>query len=240
MEKTNEILTIAGERVEVRYESDFYEACDKCCFHNIFVRCNVRTLCHGCPCEKYRDDKNRRFAYFVRTEEDENKPQKALPEVIYCGRNCYGNLSYSNTKVLPNMRPYVPAEEIEGTPKEVTLIPSNEDEDEAAEMAARRAYPYEGGTKGDICEASIPIFCKGFKAGIAYERERLSSCPTIKGWVAREPYGEIVVFSDKPTHDDEGWIGPVLAYRGEDEFPDLRWGDEPREVELPIIIKKEK
>ncbi|MBO7684800.1 MAG: hypothetical protein J6Y20_04535 [Lachnospiraceae bacterium] len=65
------------------------------------------------------------------------------------------------------------AKEIEGTPQEVTLIPSNEDEDEAAEMAARRAYPYEGGTKGDICEASIPIFCKGFKAGIAYERERL-------------------------------------------------------------------
>lgn len=35
------------------------------------------------------------------------------------------------------------------------------------------ALPYEGGTKGDICEASIPIFCKGFKAGIAYERERM-------------------------------------------------------------------
>ena len=65
----------------------------------------------------------------------------------------------------------VPDEEIEGIPQEVTLIPSNEDE--AAEMAARRAYPYEGGTKGDICEASIPIFCKGFKAGIAWERERL-------------------------------------------------------------------
>lgn len=57
----------------------------------------------------------------------------------------------------------------------VVPVPSDVQEaaDEAAEMAARRAYPYEGGTKGDICKASIPIFCKGFKAGIAHERERL-------------------------------------------------------------------
>ena len=81
MSNENEILTIAGTRVEVRYESDYYEACDKCCFHNIFVRCNVRTLCNGCPCEKYHDEKNSRFAYFVPAEKDDKE---------FCKDNCKG------------------------------------------------------------------------------------------------------------------------------------------------------
>ena len=84
----------------------------------------------------------------------------------------------------------VPDEEIEGIPQEVTLIPSNEDE--AAEMAARRAYPYEGGTKGDICETSIPIFCKGFKAGIAYERERLMK-GAVEGEIVKDISGKLGV-----------------------------------------------
>ena len=90
-----------------------------------------------------------------------------------------------------------------------------------------------------------PILTRGHGIDLNYGKremyieflQEISALPTIKGWVAREPYGEIVVFSDKPTYDDEGWIGPVLAYRGKDEFPDLRWEDEPIEVELPIIRK---
>lgn len=32
-----------------------------------------------------------------------------------------------------------------------------------AEERARQAYPYEGGGKGLICEASIPIFIRGYE-----------------------------------------------------------------------------
>lgn len=32
-----------------------------------------------------------------------------------------------------------------------------------AEKAARKAYPYDGGTKGWICKSSRPIFIKGYQ-----------------------------------------------------------------------------
>ena len=32
-----------------------------------------------------------------------------------------------------------------------------------AEEAARKAYPYDGGTKGWICKSSRPIFIKGYE-----------------------------------------------------------------------------
>lgn len=32
-----------------------------------------------------------------------------------------------------------------------------------AEEAARKAYPYDGGTKGWICKSSRPIFIEGYK-----------------------------------------------------------------------------
>ena len=81
-------------------------------------------------------------------------------------------------KIIPKLREFLATatpEELEAKYRELEylLAPKDEDADKEAEMAARRAYPYEGGTKGEICEASIPIFCNGFKAGIAYERERL-------------------------------------------------------------------
>ena len=44
--------------------------------------------------------------------------------------------------------------------------------DEAAEASARKKYPYEGGTKGLICEASIPIYKEGFKAGAKWMAEQ--------------------------------------------------------------------
>lgn len=44
--------------------------------------------------------------------------------------------------------------------------------EEAAEMAARKIYPYEGGTKGLICENAIPIYKAGFIAGTEWQREQ--------------------------------------------------------------------
>jgi len=49
----------------------------------------------------------------------------------------------------------------------------SEDLEEAAEERARKIYPYEGGTKGLICETSIPIFKAGFIVGAKWQKEQM-------------------------------------------------------------------
>ena len=174
MEKTNEILTIAGERVEVRYSAKSGDCCYKCRFwSDEYGMCRAERADSTPPCQDY-DSKEGGFAYFVPAKESGERDFREKAEIIKAIIEAKG-FRYTHDEMMRMTKKELLAyyKEIEGTPQEVTLIPSNDDEDEAAEMAARRAYPYEGGTKGDICEASIPIFCKGFKAGIAWERERL-------------------------------------------------------------------
>lgn len=217
--ETNEILTIAGKRVEKRYtpSENELDRCMKCCLHNS-IECEVYLSTYAKrPCEAYH--KRGGYAYFVPAEESEPEnwpadkdnligrqakkiegtPQKvtlipsnedadkALPKVIYCGWNGHGNLSYSNTKALPNMRPYVPAEEIEGTPQEVTLIPSNKDEDKAAMDYYLNLPNSSYGEGGNLLPCAIN---EAFKAGVAWVRERI-----MKGAVQ----GEVVHINGFPT-----------------------------------------
>lgn len=49
----------------------------------------------------------------------------------------------------------------------------SEDLEEAAEERARKIYPYEGGTKGLICENAIPIYKAGFIAGAEWQKEQM-------------------------------------------------------------------
>ena len=76
-------------------------------------------------------------------------------------------------------------------------------------------------------------------------REDLRSCPSIKGYIARDGHGSLTFSSEKPSRLE--WCGWKLwkISRGTPAvvlpntlFPDLRWEDEPREVE--IIIKEAK
>ncbi len=58
----------------------------------------------------------------------------------------------------------------------------------------------------------------------------------VKGWVARDKDGNITLYEDKPFRDGEIWKGcswkSSMIY---DLFlPDLKWEDEPVEVELSI------
>ena len=48
-----------------------------------------------------------------------------------------------------------------------------EELEKAAEERARKIYPYEGGTKGLICETSIPIFKAGFIAGAEWQKDQM-------------------------------------------------------------------
>lgn len=72
----------------------------------------------------------------------------------------------------------------------------------------------------------------------------LDVIPKIKGWVAREgvskiPYKyvyshQLAFFKNKPKRCDGEWNGILGMYINSDLFPDLKWEDEPVEVELMI------
>ena len=78
-----------------------------------------------------------------------------------------------------------------------------------------------------------------YAAGMLAERERLASCPTIKGWVARDKCGELYFYTEKPQRCSTMWrTESFCAFM---PFPQrnltsLRWENDPIEVE--IIIKE--
>lgn len=63
--------------------------------------------------------------------------------------------------------------------------------------------------------------------------------PKIKGWVARDKRGTLNFFRAHPrritdSRGEEYWIGHVRMKQPNEFFPDLKWEDEPIEVELTI------
>lgn len=76
------------------------------------------------------------------------------------------------------------------------------------------------------------------------------SIPTIKGWIARDDSGRLGLYDQKPTRKTElgafsgiahswvigdTWIGRFSLDRiVKTPFPELKWEDEPIEVELQI------
>lgn len=67
-----------------------------------------------------------------------------------------------------------------------------------AEEAALTAYPYDGGTKGLICESSRPIFIKGYEQAEKDTIERIRK--QVKQWMPEKDgeehtYGERLAFN---------------------------------------------
>jgi len=91
-----------------------------------------------------------------------------------------------------------------------------------------------------------PILTRGHGIDLNYGKremyieflQEISALPTIKGWVARDKNGNVFFYSHrwKPTREERDWNGFGMLLEG-NYFPDLRWEDEPIEVELPIIRK---
>lgn len=107
---------------------------------------------------------------------------------------------------------------------------------EEIEKKAYEVYPEirEEHTERDINDPYRKAYIKGLT-------EQLD-CPKIKGWVARDKSGIIRVGEYKPERGDyEPARGKWCAY-GEcltlpkESFPNLKWEDDPIEVEL--IVKK--
>lgn len=90
---------------------------------------------------------------------------------------------------------------------------------------------------GYVCFAGYDIEA-AFAEGMLAERERMASCPTIKGWVARDEKGDVYLYPYyRPTRDTSCWFGLMGFFLKGDPFPSLRWEDEPIEVEQLIIRK---
>jgi hypothetical protein len=69
--------------------------------------------------------------------------------------------------------------------------------------------------------------------------EEISALPTIKGWVARNKNGTLWFFLVVPQRGLISWVPLTANWFELDEsfFPDLRWEDDAKKVELPIIRK---
>lgn len=72
--------------------------------------------------------------------------------------------------------------------------------------------------------------------------KEISAMPTIKGWVVRDASGELCYFSLKPFRYKGFWStgirhARIMMLADRTLFPDLRYEDDPIEVELPIIRK---
>ena len=66
-------------------------------------------------------------------------------------------------------------------------------------------------------------------------RRHSDNAPKIKGWVARCKSGELSLYHSKPERDGNSWDGLYFMCRiDRNNFPDLKWEDEPIEVELEI------
>lgn len=93
----------------------------------------------------------------------------------------------------------------------------------------------------------VRVYADNHKEKIKYVGEttvKINNGPKIKGWVAREgvskiPYKyvyshQLAFFKNKPKRGDGEWDGALGMYINSDLFPDLKWEDEPVEVELII------
>ena len=77
-------------------------------------------------------------------------------------------------------------------------------------------------------------------ANYFYERTKkeYESLPKIHGWVARDKYGSLNLFGDKPTRFEDDTFGNIkgsgMIFLNDELLPEVTWESEPVEVELLI------
>lgn len=120
-----------------------------------------------------------------------------------------------------------------------------------AESKANEIYPPKHGAYGrDLNEEKRKAYMEGYEAGKADGSTRaidqLNALPKVKAWVARDKFQDrLVLFNDKPYRPEEGQLGIWKMDNGgvislpmsRDFFPELKWEDEPVEVEIHIVRK---
>ena len=95
--------------------------------------------------------------------------------------------------------------------------------------------------RNDSWRLAYNAFLEGFAAGCVRKEQK----PEVKltGWVARDIQHDpflglgLVLFEEKPGRSCGCWSGEIAAQLPWELFPDLKWEDEPVEVEVTIRKK---
>ena len=120
-----------------------------------------------------------------------------------------------------------------------------------AEKKTGEIYPPKYGAYGrDLNEENRKAYMEGYEAGKADGSTRaidqLNALPKVKAWVARDKFQDkLVLFNEKPYRPDDGQLGiwklegggVISLPMSRDFFPELKWEDEPIEVEIHIVKK---
>ena len=84
---------------------------------------------------------------------------------------------------------------------------------------------------------------KPYREGYIKAIAEINKLPKVHGWVARDAYKDVengvglILHSSKPERGNEEWTADtIMAHLPWDMFPDLKWKDEPIEVE--VLIRK--
>lgn len=121
------------------------------------------------------------------------------------------------------------------------LIPElAESEDERMLREIKRYIKEQGDKPTGLPNGTVPV-----SDMIAWLEKQSEKKPEVKhiGWVARDsehnPYLGLglVLFKEKPIRSGDCWTGVIDSQLPWESFPDLKWEDEPVEVEITIRKK---
>lgn len=84
-------------------------------------------------------------------------------------------------------------------------------------------------------EEQIAMLRLEYEKGRADVLADMANAPKIKGWVARDSVdNRLTLFMAKPYRGSMYWIAQAISSLPIECYPDLKWEDEPIEVELTI------
>ena len=74
-------------------------------------------------------------------------------------------------------------------------------------------------------------------AGAKWQKQQIVKSAKLFGWIARDENGSLHIFEVEPSRIMDRWWDRDYHSTGLDEndFPDLKWEDEPVYIKLPII-----
>ena len=104
------------------------------------------------------------------------------------------------------------------------------------EKRAYEAYPELDNTRFDM--ALQNSYINSSRQGYIKACEEYESLPKVRGWVARDKYGSLNLFGDKPTRFEDDTFGNIkgsgMIFLNDELLPEVTWESEPVEVELLI------
>lgn len=116
--------------------------------------------------------------------------------------------------------------------RQTETISQEEIERASVEYADKTARQYE------VCNSEfVQEIMVAFEQGTSYVlgKQEKDTDTVIQGWVAQDRDGEIYLYENEPKRGSDEWLGRLHP---EFNFQEVRWSNDPIEVE--IIIKRKK